>query len=93
MEETKAAIKASVEASKTWRHVPAPQRGEIIRQIREALDQKKEALGELVALEMGKVRGEGIGEVQEVRKTVWTNADLTVCRHCMFSSCPRITHY
>jgi aldehyde dehydrogenase family 7 member A1 len=45
--------------------VPAPRRGEILRQIREALSNKREALGALVSLEMGKIRTEGIGEVQE----------------------------
>lgn len=44
---------------------PAPQRGEIVRQIGEALRQKKDALGALITLEMGKIRSEGLGEVQE----------------------------
>jgi acyl-CoA reductase-like NAD-dependent aldehyde dehydrogenase len=44
---------------------PAPARGEIVRQIGEALRAKKEALGLLISLEMGKIRSEGIGEVQE----------------------------
>lgn len=45
--------------------MPAPGRGEIVRQIGEALRAKREALGNLVSLEMGKIRSEGIGEVQE----------------------------
>jgi aldehyde dehydrogenase family 7 member A1 len=45
--------------------MPAPSRGEIVRQIGEALRAKREALGNLVSLEMGKIRSEGIGEVQE----------------------------
>ncbi|KAF5355393.1 hypothetical protein D9757_012547 [Collybiopsis confluens] len=45
--------------------VPAPRRGEILRQIREALAQKREELGALVTLEMGKIKTEGVGEVQE----------------------------
>lgn len=45
--------------------MPPPKRGEIVRQMRVALDDKKEALGKLVALEMGKILAEGIGEVQE----------------------------
>ena len=49
-----------------WREVPAPQRGQVIRDLGEAVRQKKEALGELVSLEMGKIRAEGIGEVQEM---------------------------
>ena len=46
--------------------MPGPKRGEIIRQIREAMDAKVEALGDLVSLEMGKIKSEGKGEVQEV---------------------------
>lgn len=43
-----------------WRDMPAPQRGEIVRQMRQALEAKKDALGALVALEMGKILQEGI---------------------------------
>jgi aldehyde dehydrogenase (NAD+) len=49
-----------------WRMVPAPKRGEIVRQIGEELRQHKEALGKLVAEEMGKIYQEGLGEVQEM---------------------------
>jgi aldehyde dehydrogenase family 7 protein A1 len=45
--------------------MPAPGRGEIVRQIGEALRAKREPLGNLVSLEMGKIRSEGVGEVQE----------------------------
>jgi aldehyde dehydrogenase family 7 protein A1 len=48
-----------------WMLTPMPQRGEIIRQIGDALRSKKSALGSLIALEMGKVKSEGDGEVQE----------------------------
>ncbi|KAK3858063.1 hypothetical protein Pcinc_014684 [Petrolisthes cinctipes] len=58
-------IRASQEAWQLWADMPAPQRGEIVRQIGEALRQKLEPLGQLVALEMGKIKPEGIGEVQE----------------------------
>jgi aldehyde dehydrogenase family 7 protein A1 len=47
--------------------MPGPKRGEVVRQIREALAGKVDALGKLVSLEMGKIRSEGKGEVQEVR--------------------------
>ena len=50
--------------------MPGPKRGEIIRQIREAMDAKVGALGDLVSLEMGKIKSEGKGEVQEVN-TLW----------------------
>ena len=54
------------EAFETWRMIPAPKRGEIIRQLGNALREKKEKLGALVTLEMGKIVGEGEGEVQEM---------------------------
>lgn len=53
-------------AFQTWRMVPAPKRGEIIRELGNMLREYAEPLGELVALEMGKIRAEGIGEVQEM---------------------------
>lgn len=49
-----------------WRMVPAPKRGEIVRQIGEALRANKEPLGKLVSYEMGKSLQEGLGEVQEM---------------------------
>ena len=49
-----------------WRQVPAPKRGEIVRQVGEALRQSKESLGMLVSYEMGKSYQEGLGEVQEM---------------------------
>ncbi|KAJ3483491.1 hypothetical protein NLI96_g6275 [Meripilus lineatus] len=55
----------SREAYTYFRSVPAPRRGEILRQIREALAAKRDALGALISLEMGKILTEGIGEVQE----------------------------
>ncbi|KAG6895012.1 hypothetical protein C0992_003529 [Termitomyces sp. T32_za158] len=59
------AIARAREAYTLFRHVPAPRRGEILRQIREALAAKRNELGALVSLEMGKIRTEGEGEVQE----------------------------
>jgi aldehyde dehydrogenase (NAD+) len=56
----------AVSAFEVWRMVPAPRRGEIVRQIGNALRARKAELGELVTLEMGKIRGEGEGEVQEM---------------------------
>ncbi|MYA10576.1 MAG: aldehyde dehydrogenase family protein [Gemmatimonadetes bacterium] len=49
-----------------WRRVPPPRRGEVVRQLGERLRANKEALGALVTLEMGKIRAEGEGEVQEM---------------------------
>jgi aldehyde dehydrogenase (NAD+) len=53
-------------AFKTWRLVPAPQRGEIVRQFGLKLRELKQPLGELVSYEMGKSLQEGLGEVQEM---------------------------
>jgi aldehyde dehydrogenase family 7 protein A1 len=52
-------------AEKVWAETPAPKRGEIVRQIGMALREKIEPLGKLVTLEMGKIKAEGVGEVQE----------------------------
>ncbi len=59
-------IQKAEKAFKEWRLVPAPKRGEIVRQIGEALREKKIALGRLVSYEMGKSLQEGLGEVQEM---------------------------
>jgi aldehyde dehydrogenase (NAD+) len=53
-------------AFKVWREVPAPKRGEIVRQYGEELRKHKDALGRLVSYEMGKSLQEGFGEVQEM---------------------------
>ena len=59
-------MQTAAEAFKTFRLMPAPQRGEIVRQFGEKLRQNKEALGKLVSYEMGKSLQEGYGEVQEM---------------------------
>jgi aldehyde dehydrogenase (NAD+) len=59
-------VKRAQEAFKHWRSVPAPKRGEAVRLCGEALRKHKDALGSLVALEMGKIKPEGDGEVQEM---------------------------
>lgn len=59
-------IKKAEEAFKLWRSWPAPKRGEIVRQIGDALRAHKEPLGKLVSYEMGKSLQEGYGEVQEM---------------------------
>jgi aldehyde dehydrogenase (NAD+) len=61
-----ALIQCSLHAAKEWRNWPAPKRGEIVRQIGEALRANKEPLGKLVSYEMGKSLQEGYGEVQEM---------------------------
>ena len=52
-------------AFKTWREMPAPKRGLMVRDLGVALREQIEPLGELISLEMGKIRAEGVGEVQE----------------------------
>jgi len=59
-------VAASVESFRKWREVPAPKRGELVRDLGNALRELKAPLGELVSLEMGKIRAEGLGEVQEM---------------------------
>ena len=54
------------EAWSVWSEVPAPKRGEIVRQIGEGLRQKLEALGKLESLEMGKILPEGIGNLKHL---------------------------
>ena len=65
-EEYEKVIQKAEEAFKKWRLVPAPKRGEVVRQIGEALRKYKEPLGKLVSYEMGKSYQEGLGEVQEM---------------------------
>ena len=61
-----AAIESAAKAFEIWRMVPAPKRGEIVRQMGEAIRLNKQQLGELVSYEMGKSLQEGLGEVQEM---------------------------
>ncbi len=56
----------SVETFEGWRRLPAPQRGQYVRRLGDALRERIEPLGALVTLEMGKILPEGIGEVQEM---------------------------
>ncbi len=59
-------LQAAQESFKRWRTVPGPLRGEAVRRIGEALRKYKDPLGSLVTLEMGKIKAEGDGEVQEM---------------------------
>jgi aldehyde dehydrogenase (NAD+) len=61
-----AVLAKAAEAFAAWRLWPAPKRGEVVRQLGEALRAKKAALGQLVSYEMGKSLQEGYGEVQEM---------------------------
>lgn len=59
------AVNESNKAWQVWADLPAPQRGEIVRQIGNALREKKSDIGKLISMEMGKILSEGEGEVQE----------------------------
>jgi aldehyde dehydrogenase (NAD+) len=59
-------IARATEAFQTWRMIPAPMRGEIVRQIGEVLRDHRKSLAEIISLEVGKIRAEAEGEVQEM---------------------------
>jgi aldehyde dehydrogenase (NAD+) len=59
-------VEAAVRSFASWRERPAPKRGDLVRDLGSALREMKEPLGDLVTLEMGKIRAEGHGEVQEM---------------------------
>lgn len=65
-EEYEKVVNVSIEAFEKWRMVPAPKRGEVVRQIGLELRKYKTSLGKLVSYEMGKIAIEGQGEVQEM---------------------------
>jgi len=65
-EEYEKVVETAQQAFQNWRLVPAPQRGEIVRQFGDKLRELKQPLGELVSYEMGKSLQEGLGEVQEM---------------------------
>src|SRR3954469_5330089 len=59
-------VTAAAEAFRTWRTVPGPVRGNLVRELGELLREHKDDLGALVSIEAGKIRSEGLGEVQEM---------------------------
>src|SRR5579864_4095762 len=61
-----AVVQSAGETFRTWRATPAPVRGQVVRDLGNALREAKEPLGELVSLETGKIKVEGMGEVQEM---------------------------
>jgi aldehyde dehydrogenase (NAD+) len=61
-----AVLRAAQERFVEWRMRPAPRRGELVRKLGEKLRAHKQELGELISLEVGKIRSEGLGEVQEM---------------------------
>ena len=65
-EELSKAIARAHDAWQVWRTVPAPARGELVRLLGQELRAEKQALGQLISLEAGKITSEGLGEVQEM---------------------------
>jgi aldehyde dehydrogenase (NAD+) len=65
-EDVRAIVDSAHEAFLTWRTVPAPVRGRLVRELGELLREHKADLGALVSIEAGKIRSEGLGEVQEM---------------------------
>ena len=63
MADYESCVKAMEAEKLRWAKTPAPIRGEVVRQIGEAFRRKKEPLGLLISLEMGKIKSEGLGEV------------------------------
>jgi aldehyde dehydrogenase (NAD+) len=59
------AVARAIKVQEHWRRLPAPKRGEIVRLIGQAMRDREDLLGELVSLEVGKIRAEGVGEIQE----------------------------
>lgn len=60
------ALEAARRAFGAWRLTPAPERGRLVYELGQLLREHKDALGELVSIEAGKIRSEGLGEVQEM---------------------------
>ena len=79
-------IEAASSAYISWRKVPAPKRGEIVRQIGNELRENKDSLGQLVSYEMGKSLQEGLGEVQEMIDICDFSVGLS--RHCLLYTSP-----
>jgi aldehyde dehydrogenase (NAD+) len=66
VDDVRAIIGSAHEAFQSWRTVPAPVRGQLVRELGELLREHKADLGALVSIEAGKIRSEGLGEVQEM---------------------------
>jgi aldehyde dehydrogenase (NAD+) len=66
VDDVRAIIGSAQEAFQAWRTVPAPVRGQLVRELGELLREHKADLGALVSIEAGKIRSEGLGEVQEM---------------------------
>jgi aldehyde dehydrogenase (NAD+) len=66
LEDYEKVVQKADAAFRTWRMMPAPKRGEIVRQLGNRFREQKSDLGKLISLEMGKIRSEGDGEVQEM---------------------------
>src|SRR5260221_5846926 len=85
-------VAQSQKAFKEWRLVPAPKRGEVVRQIGVALRKYKEPLGKLVSYEMGKSYQEGLGEVQEMIDICDYGVELSRQLHGFTMHSERVRH-
>ncbi len=95
MQDYQQIIEHATQAFLTWREIPAPKRGEIIRQIGQALRDHKDDLGSLVSFEMGKSKQEGDGEVQEMIDIADFAVGLSrmLCGNTMHSERPKHRMY
>jgi acyl-CoA reductase-like NAD-dependent aldehyde dehydrogenase len=91
-EDYEACMAATVAARRAWAETPAPARGEVVRKIGDALRAKKQALGTLISLEMGKVLSEGLGEVQGVYAAVREGAGAHHWAGAWAGAPPKETH-
>src|SRR5690349_6063825 len=66
VEDVRTIVGSATDAFRAWRTVPGPVRGRLVRELGELLREHKADLGTLVSIEAGKIRSEGLGEVQEM---------------------------
>ena len=85
-------IAGAAAAFHTWREVPAPVRGQVVRAVAEEYRKHREDLGALVALEVGKIRAEGIGEVQETIDIADFAVGLSRMLHGITMPSERVAH-
>jgi L-aminoadipate-semialdehyde dehydrogenase len=91
-DDAKRAIGLAQDAFRTWRRVPAPSRGELVRLFGEELRAAKNELGRLVTLETGKILSEGLGEIQEMIDISDFAVGLSRQLHGLTIACERPSH-
>ncbi|MGB0514902.1 MAG: aldehyde dehydrogenase family protein, partial [Wenzhouxiangellaceae bacterium] len=78
----------AVVTARAWRQVPAPVRGEAVRRVTEALRDYKDPLGSLVAMEMGKIKPEGDGEVHGLERVAERRPALRLLHDALHEGAP-----